>query len=858
MLIVKHIKLTKSIKSYYTSIVFVLSIVVIAILLFILNSYQTIKGSVENLQKNQTENLIRYHSITNELDKFVVQNHALIESNAGIVQIQRHQNQFANFYNYQLKEIELQLETIEQNEILDKLKAELINYQSINKEIIRHLINNKKETAVEILATRELASYLIIDDYIKELFKIKSTALTNHFSELYGKINRLKITAFSIIFIFLLLLILPLYQSIKYVYNNLQLLLTYFKQLSLGELPSEKLVETTDEFGQLNTYANKITSKLELIGKFVNKIEQGDYNYNFESDVSSDSISNSLVKLRDSLQTTLKNQELRKIEDQQRSWASDGLAKFSDILRQSSDQITVLADEIIKNLVYYLNANQGGLFIYNDTDEHDVHMQLLSAFAYDRKKFLTKKIPVGDGLIGMCALEKQTIYITEIPEDYIEIESGLGDSKPNALLIVPLKNENSILGVIEIASFNKLEKFELEFVEKLAESIASTIANVRINARTSDLLQESQKKSQELAKQEKELRKTMESIRTAQEDSLRREAEMSSILMAIDETLLKTELDTEGNVISANQKFLAALGYRKDEIIGKNIRKILNEENLESFTIIWQNIINGQSFSSTISQNNKFGDTIWLLVQYTPINDAHGNVVRVLFMANDITEQKITEEKNKKLLNESLEKAEVLMATQEKMGKNELEMSSILTAIDQTLMKAEYSSEGYLLSANSRHINTMGYDFEKTQGKNILTFIPDDEISEFKKLWQSVCEGNLHQITVKRKSKLSGQDIWLLNQYTPVKDASGKVVKILYMAIDITKQKNIEEQAKTQTEELTLKEEQMRKTVEELIEKQKMLELKIKDINKINDIENLNVENQANKNYNNWLNSFID
>ena len=103
----------------------------------------------------------------------------------------------------------------------------------------------------------------------------------------------------------------------------------------------------------------------------------------------------------------------------------------------------------------------------------------------------------------------------------------------------------------------------------------------------------------------------------------------------------------------------------------------------------------------------------------------------------------------------------------------------------------------------------MGYDYEKTKGKNILTFIPEEEINEFKTLWQNVCEGNLYQMTVKRKSKLTGKDIWLINQYTPVKDAKGKVLKILYTAIDITKHKEIEEQAMSQVTQLKTQNERL-------------------------------------------------
>ena len=130
-------------------------------------------------------------------------------------------------------------------------------------------------------------------------------------------------------------------------------------------------------------------------------------------------------------------------------------------MRHFNENITSLSDEVIKNLVHYINASQGGLFILDDTDPKHIYLEMLSAFAYDRKKFLTKRIPLGDGLVGVCALEKNTLYITDVPPDYMSIESGLGDSRPKCLLMVPLKSEDSILGVIELASFNLLKPHEL-------------------------------------------------------------------------------------------------------------------------------------------------------------------------------------------------------------------------------------------------------------------------------------------------------------------------------------------------------------------------------------------------------------
>ncbi len=222
----------------------------------------------------------------------------------------------------------------------------------------------------------------------------------------------------------------------------------------------------------------------------------------------------------------LRQLKLAQQEEKKRQWAAEGIAMLSDILRSNLPE-QELYGSVISMIVKYMKANQGGLYVvYRDENVNaPVEIKLTACYAYGRKKYLEQTISAGQGLIGQTYLEGQLTFMTNIPQDYIKITSGLGEATPHALLIVPLKVNNTTEGILEIASFTPFEKHEIEFIDKLGEGIASFIQNNRVNMNTKVLLEQAQEQAQQLRAQEEEMRQNMEELAATQEEMQRKEQE---------------------------------------------------------------------------------------------------------------------------------------------------------------------------------------------------------------------------------------------------------------------------------------------------------------------------------------------
>jgi methyl-accepting chemotaxis protein len=415
----------------------------------------------------------------------------------------------------------------------------------------------------------------------------------------------------------------------------------YLKKLSQGHIGDDMYIniDSGDEIEEMGEALNKSISGLLEKTKFAKDIGNGNYDTSFELLSEHDILGKSLIDMRDKLKKAREEEEERKKEEEKRRWANEGLARFSDILRQNHENINELAYAVVRNLIKYLEANQGGLFIKNDENEEDVYYELAAAYAYNRRKYQVKEFRLGEGLIGTCAVEQKTIYMTDLPDSYIEITSGLGDANPSSLLIVPLMVEDDVLGVVEIASFNTFEKYEIEFVERIAQNIASTLASTRTNERTAQLLEKTQQQAEEMSSQEEEMRQNMEELKATQEEAARKSSEMEGYIKALNSTSYVAEYDTNGKIIYVNDAYLELFNISRDEATGKHHSDNIDftKEQKEHYEKFWEDLLNGKIKKQKTQVTIK-GKTFVFMESYTPIYDEEGNIKKIIKIANDISD----------------------------------------------------------------------------------------------------------------------------------------------------------------------------------------------------------------------------
>jgi PAS domain S-box-containing protein len=423
--------------------------------------------------------------------------------------------------------------------------------------------------------------------------------------------------------------------------------------LSKGELPEKVEKKSDDEVGQMAETTNHLVQALRRTAEFSHAIGQGAFDTEFSPISEQDTLGNSLINMRDSIQQA----EQR---DNERNWIVTGVAEIGDILR-SHNNLEELGDEVVAYVCKKINAIQGAFYVVNDEDKDNSFIEMKASYAYNKKKHLKAQFKFAEGLVGQSAIEQDTIFRTEIPYDYVTVTSGLlGDQRPEALLIVPLITNEQVYGVLEFAGFEKFSAREVKFVEEISLIIARTVFNIKVNEKTRRLLSESQKMSNELQEQQEVLRQNAEEMQATQEELQRTNQQLEEQIEEVEHTqkrmasLLENASEViaiyeeDGHIRYISPSVQRIFGYTQQEMVGKSDEQFIRGEGTFLFQKMFQDLLSNPEESRTIqyTYETKHNGEVW--VETTGTNLLHDPAVKGLVLnSRDITERKRAEQEER-------------------------------------------------------------------------------------------------------------------------------------------------------------------------------------------------------------------
>ena len=258
--------------------------------------------------------------------------------------------------------------------------------------------------------------------------------------------------------------------------------------------------DLTDNVNQL---AANLTTQVRAIAEVATAVTKGDLTRSIAVAAQGE-----VAALKDNINEMIRNLRETTLKNAEQDWLKTNLAKFSRMLQGQKDLLTV-GRLILSELAPVVSAQQAVFYMMDSSTKSDEpYLKLLASYAYKERKNIDNRFKLGEGLVGQCALEKQKILLANVPGDYVQITSGLGEAKPLNIIVLPIVFEGDVKAVMELASFDRFSPTHETFLDQLTESIGIVLNTIEANMRTEDLLKQSQSLARELQSQQEELQQT--------------------------------------------------------------------------------------------------------------------------------------------------------------------------------------------------------------------------------------------------------------------------------------------------------------------------------------------------------------
>ncbi|NJM94589.1 MAG: PAS domain S-box protein [Cytophagales bacterium] len=542
-------------------------------------------------------------------------------------------------------------------------------------------------------------------------------------------------------------------------------------QIAKGRLDVHFDLNQNTDLQLISNSLKNITGNLVKATDFAVSVGEGRFDNAFAQASEEDALGKALVEMRNRLQQVAREEGIR-------NWTINGVAKFSEILRKHQhSSLEELSYEFIRELVKYLGANQGGLYIIDYETEKEPFIELKGVYAYERRKHINRRFAIHEGLPGQCVRERDHIYLEEIPKDYVEITSGLGQATPRNVLMVPAMVNEEIHGAIELASFQQFEPHHIDFVRSIGQTLASTLSGVKLSERTKMLLEQARASNQVLQEKEEQMRQNAEELTATQEELNRKLSELEvetnlskRIIEAINKTNASVEFDMQGNILEVNEMYISVMGYTRAELVGKNERKLVPNDEITSsrYQLLWDSLHEGSFISGEYRRLNKQGKEVWLNGTYNPILDVNGHPYKVIQFAQFTTEEK----------------------------EKDLDLTSKINALSAFFPLLDLDLGGSIKTSNQSFVDLFQYKRLELRKKAIIDLVRTSHAEEMSGLLRHARNDETASACLPLQSK-EGLLHHCLVIVSPIKNLIGEVSKLMMILIDVSEQKNLENELRT-------------------------------------------------------------
>ncbi|HEY9013569.1 MAG TPA: HAMP domain-containing protein, partial [Gemmatimonadales bacterium] len=332
-----------------------------------------------------------------------------------------------------------------------------------------------------------------------------------------------------------------------------------------------------DLTGNVNQLAANLTTQVRAIAEVATAVTKGDLTRSIAVEAQGE-----VAELKDNINEMIRNLRDTTRKNMEQDWLKTNLAKFSRMLQGQRD-LAAVSQLILSDLAPLVNAHHGVFYVVEpggvvEVGDGEPVLKLLASYAYKDRKHVSSEFRLGEGLVGQCAIEGRMLLINQVPTDYIQISSGLGEAPPRSIAVMPVLFEGEVKAVLELATFDQFDEIRLTFLEQLAESIGIVLNTIEANMRTEELLKQSQALTEGLQQQQEALTETNKRL----EQQTRSLQKSEDLLRAQQDELQKTNLELEEKAhLLAGQK--AEVEQKNKEV---EQAKVALEEKAEQLALI--------------------------------------------------------------------------------------------------------------------------------------------------------------------------------------------------------------------------------------------------------------------------------